>query len=201
MKAAEARAIMGVGFSAAFGDRERLRRAFAEAADLLPVEDVEEYLLQTYLFAGFPRTINAFFVWQSWIVENGSRATLPAPETDDPVEWRRRGETLCRIVYGADYEALQRRLARLHPALAEWTLVEGYGKVLSRQGPDPARRELAAVGSLIAMRAERQLASHLRGAVHAGVALDQLAEAVRETAAENGYGERVEALLEALGET
>lgn len=201
MKAAEARAIMGLGFSAARGDRERLRRAFAEAADLLPVEDVEEYLLQTYLFAGFPRTINAFFVWQSWIVENGSRATLPAPETDDPVEWRRRGETLCRIVYGADYEALQRRLARLHPALAEWTLVEGYGKVLSRQGPDPARRELAAVGALVAMRAERQLASHLRGAVHAGVALDQLVDAVRETAAENGYGERVEVLLEALGET
>lgn len=199
MNAGEARAIMGVGFGAALGERERLRSAFDEAAGVVPVEDVEEYLLQTYLFAGFPRTINAFFTWQSWIAEHGGRAPLSEPEPNDPIEWRRRGEVLCRVVYGVDYEALQRRLARLHPALAEWTLVEGYGKVLSRKGPNVAQRELAAVGALIAMRADRQLASHLRGALHAGVRIDLLTEVAVEFAEEHEYGERVEALLDALG--
>jgi len=34
-------------------------------------DDIEELLLQTYLFAGFPRTINAFFTWQAWASRDG----------------------------------------------------------------------------------------------------------------------------------
>jgi len=85
-------------------------------------------------------------------------------------------------VYGDHYEALQARLARLHPALAEWTLVEGYGKVLGRPGPSPALRELAAVGALIELGAARQLVSHLRGARHAGVESGVIQSAARAIA-------------------
>lgn len=169
MTIAEAAAIVGLGAAVAGGDAERLRAALDEAVDLVPATDVEEYLLQTYLFSGFPRVINAFYTWQGWTARRGVRRTAGPVEAIDPGLWRARGERLCRRVYGANYEALQRRLERLHPALAEWTLLEGYGKVLGRPGPDPARRELAAIGALIAMGAERQLASHLKGAVNLGV--------------------------------
>lgn len=196
MTAAEAAAIAGLGAAAAGGDSSRLQRALDEASELVPAADVEEYLLQTYLFAGFPRAINAFFTWQAWAADRAvGRAPEPA-EPDQPAEWRERGERLCRLVYGENYEALQRRMARLHPALAEWTLVEGYGKVLSRRGPNAARRELAAVGALIALCAERQLAAHLKGALNAGVDPRVLREAARRVAAVWGQASLIDRLLE-----
>ncbi len=199
MIVAEATAIVALGAAAARGGRDRLREVLERARGLLPAADVEEYLLQTYLFAGFPSAINAFFTWQAWASESGGRETPLGPEPDQPAEWRARGERLCRLVYGQNFEALQRRLRRLHPALADWTLAEGYGKVLSRPGPDPACRELAAVGALIAVAADRQLAAHLKGAINAGVSPEVLVAATRKTASEWGEEERVERLLADVG--
>jgi 4-carboxymuconolactone decarboxylase len=199
MKVVEATVIVALGAAAARGDRERLREALERARGLVPPSDIEEYLLQTYLFAGFPSTINAFFTWQAWASEAGGREVPFGPEADQPTEWRARGERLCRLVYGQNFEPLQRRLSRLHPALADWTLVEGYGKVLGRPGPDPARRELAAIGALIAVAANRQLAAHLRGAINTGVSAEVVIAAVRETATEWGQEERVEGLLADVG--
>lgn len=47
-------------------------------------------------------------------------------------------------------------------------IVEGYGKVLSRSGLDLARRELCIVAACAALRQDRQLHSHLHGALNAG---------------------------------
>lgn len=195
----EARALARLGAAAAGSEAARLRRTFAPALAHVGPSDLEELLLQTYLFAGFPRAIDAFFVWRGWAVRQGL-AALPRPvEPPDPAAWRERGEALCRRIYGTDYEALQLRLARLHPALAEWTLVEGYGKVLSRPGPDPARRELAAVGALGCLGAERQLRSHLKGAVRVGVRPAVVGSAIRAVAIEWGQESLVDRLLVELG--
>ena len=71
--------------------------------------------------------------------------------------------------------------------------------MLGRPGPDPARRELAAIGALIAVAADRQLAAHLRGAINAGVSADVVIAAARKTASEWGQEERVEGLLGDVG--
>ena len=198
LTAEEACALARLGAAAASGDDDRLRAAIPEAADS-HAGDIEELLLQTYLFAGFPRAINAFFVWQGWAANHGVKRAPEPPEPWDPVAWRERGEELCRVVYGANYEALQGRLARLHPALAEWTLVEGYGKVLARPGPGAGRREIAAVGALVALGAERQLKAHLQGAAHAGVPPDVVARAARAAAADASREPLVERVLAELG--
>jgi L-asparaginase II/alkylhydroperoxidase/carboxymuconolactone decarboxylase family protein YurZ len=196
--AEEAVSIVRLGAAAASGDTERLTAAL-DAADLLHADDIEELLLQTYLFAGFPRTINAFFTWQAWAARDGRERGARQVEERTAADLRERGEALCRRVYGDHYEPLQIRLNRLHPQIAEWTLVEGYGKVLGRAGPPgPDRRELAAVGALIALDADRQLASHLRGAIHVGVPRHVLARAAREVAAEWGREDSVGELLAAL---
>ena len=191
----EAVLVAGLGAAAGSGDQQALVAALEAAEGSLDPDDIEEYLLQTYLFAGYPRTIDAFFTWQKWAAEHGGRGAL-VQEPDDPAGWRERGEALCRVIYTGTYEALQARLVRLHPALAAWTLVEGYGKVLSRPGPDAARRELAALGVLIVLGAERQLESHLKGALHAGVERDVLEAAVRSVAARWDREAVVEPLLE-----
>ncbi|MGH7566424.1 MAG: carboxymuconolactone decarboxylase family protein [Gemmatimonadota bacterium] len=194
----EATAIVRLGAAAASGNAERLTSALEEAGSV-DSDDIEELLLQTYLFAGFPRTINAFFTWQAWASQGGRERGTRRVESGEAVDVRERGEALCRLVYGDHYEPLQIRLGRLHPEIAEWTLIEGYGKVLGRAAPPgPDRRELAAVGALIALDAGRQLASHLRGAVHVGVPRDVLARAALTVAAEWGREATVAALLVAL---
>lgn len=187
-----------LGAAAGAGDAAGLERAFAELRDHLDATAIEELLLQTYLFAGFPRAINAFYTWQRWASENGVERGDRKVERDDRGLWRERGEALCSQVYHGAFEALQARLERLHPELAEWTLVEGYGKVLGRPGVDPGRRELVAIGTLVAQgEAERQLVAHLRGAVYVGVSPERVADAVRAATGPDG-DPATEALLESL---
>ncbi|MGH7543199.1 MAG: hypothetical protein ACREK7_04600 [Gemmatimonadota bacterium] len=194
MTAGEATVIGLLGAAAAGGDLDRLRAILEQSTRFLSTSDVEELLLQTVLFAGFPRTINAFVAWQAWAARRGGRDD-PRVEGVRPDLWRERGEALCRLVYGKNYEALQIRLGRLHPALAEWTLIDGYGKVLSRQGPGPHVREMSAVGALIALGEGRQLVSHLQGALYAGVDLPVLEAGARAVAREWDRCDLVETLL------
>ena len=48
-------------------------------------------------------------------------------------------------------------------------IVEGYGKVLSRPALDLPRRELCIVAACAASKQDRQLHSHLHGALNVGV--------------------------------
>ena len=128
---------------------------------------MEEVILQSYLFAGFPRGLNAAREWRRL-------SGFPAPASDDDAshehanDWRVRGEATCATVYGAFYEKLRVNIRALHPALDEWMIVEGYGKVLGRPQLDLGRRELCVVASCAVQGQDRQLHSHLHGAVHAG---------------------------------
>jgi 4-carboxymuconolactone decarboxylase len=152
----------------ASGTEGQIRAAMGHVARAgVPPVWVEELVLQTYLFAGFPRGLNAMREWR--------RASgREAPERDDgerlenTAEWQRQGEDTCRTVYGATYERLRVNIRDLHPALDAWMIVEGYGKVLSRPGLDLKRRELCVVAACAVLEQERQLHSHLHGALNAG---------------------------------
>jgi 4-carboxymuconolactone decarboxylase len=151
----------------ALGTEVEIRAAMGRVANAgVPPVWVEELILQTYLFAGFPRGLNAMREWR--------RASgQPAPERDegerlDPAVWTREGERTCRTVYGEMYERLRVNIRDLHPALDTWMIVEGYGKVLSRPGLDLKRRELCIVAACAVLEQERQLHSHLHGALNAG---------------------------------
>jgi 4-carboxymuconolactone decarboxylase len=128
---------------------------------------VEELILQSYLFAGFPRALNAAREWRRL-------SGRPAPAADEDAsytqveEWQARGERTCATVYGRFYERLRVNIRELHPALDGWMIVEGYGKVLGRPALDLRRRELCIVAVCAAGGQDRQLHSHLHGALHAG---------------------------------
>jgi 4-carboxymuconolactone decarboxylase len=59
---------------------------------------------------------------------------------------------------------------------------EGYGKVLSRAGLDLPRRELCIVAACAAAGQDRQLHSHLHGALNVGVAPDVVTDAIESLA-------------------
>ncbi len=100
------------------------------------------------------------------------------PPEVDPARWRARGEATCAAVYGAMYTKLRQNITALHPVLDDWMVVEGYGKVLSRPGLDLPRRELCIVAACAASGQDRQLHSHLHGALNVGVPQHALREAV-----------------------
>ena len=158
----------------AAGDELAIRQALADTVATVRREWVEELILQSYLFCGFPRSLNAMREWRRL---TGERASLQA-EPGDMEEWRRRGEETCRLVYGAMYERLRVNIRDLHPELDEWMIVEGYGKVLSRPGLDLARRELCIVAACVASKQDRQLHSHLHGTLNVGVAAQVVTEAL-----------------------
>jgi len=162
------------------GTEPQVRVELTNIHGTVPPEWVEELLLQTYLFAGFPRALNAMRDWRRL----SPRAVDPADATaDDPARWRTNGESTCAVVYGAMYERLRDNIRHLHPRLDDWMIVEGYGKVLSRPGLDLARRELCIVAACAAAGQDRQLHSHLHGARNAGASvasIDAALESLRD---------------------
>lgn len=146
------------------GERGRAARALASARRAgITRREAEEAALMLVLHAGYPAALEGLAllaeIWpgRATGAREGSRAA-----------WRRRGERLCRRVYGDAYPKLVRNVATLHPAMAAWMIEEGYGRVLSRAGLDARTRELIAVTVLAAGAWERQLVSHLLGARRMG---------------------------------
>jgi len=152
----------------------QVRAVMSDALDSVDPVAVEEIILQSYLFAGFPRALNAMRAWRTV-------SERPAPESDAESEaaelasWRERGEDRCHIVYGDSYEKLRDNIRELHPALDEWMIVDGYGKVLGRPGVDLRTRELCIVAACAVSGAQRQLHSHLHGALNAGSSAGEVA--------------------------
>jgi 4-carboxymuconolactone decarboxylase len=155
-----------IAFAAAMvsGRAAAARRALlAERRAGLERVAAEETALMLVLHAGYPaalegaRTLNLAWPGRARRTREGG-----------PRDWMRRGEARCAGVYGAAYGRLRRAVRELHPDLAVWMIEQGYGRVLSRAGLDPATRELVAVTVLAATGWERQLVSHLLGAVRLG---------------------------------
>ena len=155
------------------GDEPEVRAAFERAAPAVPHEWIEEIILQSYLFAGFPRTLNAA---RDWRRISGDAAPENDHETEigDLTSWEARGEATCSTVYGPFYDGLRHNIRTLHPALDSWMIVDGYGKVLGRPGLDLKRRELCIVACCAVARQSRQLHSHLHGALHAGATVAEV---------------------------
>jgi 4-carboxymuconolactone decarboxylase len=139
----------------------------------VPQAWVEELLLQSILMVGYPRALVALGVWRKL-------SGLPAPDADPDqdygraAEWSRRGEELCAVVYGGNYQKLRDSVHALHPAVDSWMVTEGYGRTLARPGLDLRRRELCTVAQTAVLETPRQLHSHLRGALHAGATFGQI---------------------------
>src|SRR3954451_8962268 len=78
----------------AAGDELAIRAVLADASEAVRTEWIEELILQSYLFCGFPRSLNAMREWRRLT----GRAVAAEVDDDDAAEWRRRGEDTCRLV-------------------------------------------------------------------------------------------------------
>ena len=157
------RALVRISGALASGHEVALADALSHAREVAEASEVEEVLLQSYLFLGFPASLNGMAAWRRL---TGRDPSGPA-EFDYPL-WKERGREVCGAIYSAQYELLRESVRALHPDLEQWMVVEGYGKVLGRPGLALVMRELCIVAALAVTGASKQLYSHLRGALNVG---------------------------------
>jgi 4-carboxymuconolactone decarboxylase len=165
-----------IALCAALGARNKaaLTITMDQAATSADPTEVEEALLQSFLFVGYPVALQALAMWRE---RTGNEAPAE-PTAEDATEWRARGETVCSQVYAGQYERLRANIARLHPDMERWMLEEGYGKVLGRSGLDLKVRELCVIAVLVGLDTPQQLYSHLRGALNVGATPEEVETAL-----------------------
>jgi 4-carboxymuconolactone decarboxylase len=166
-------ALLEVSAAIAVRKTAMLERALLLAKRFSPPDAVDEILLQSHLFVGFPLALEALMVWRRI-----APRSAPPPAEASVTNWKARGEVVCRNVYGANYEKLRENVSALDPDLDRWMVEDGYGKVIGRPELDLATRELATVALLAVWNSPRQLHSHLRGALNAGASGDEVSAAV-----------------------
>ncbi len=164
-----------VRISAALASRDPdgLEGALREGAETGIAGEVEEVILQAYLFLGYPAALDAFGRWREISGQEAGEGVQ-----DDWAAWSDRGKEVCRAVYAGQYAGLRRNVRELHPDMERWMVVEGYGKVLGRPGLDLPTRELCIAALLAVLQAPRQLYSHLRGALNAGASPEDVEAAL-----------------------
>jgi 4-carboxymuconolactone decarboxylase len=123
-----------------------------------------EVLLQNYLFAGYPSAIISLKILNKHIRSTGKTTS----DDMNLYHFKDRGEKNCKAIYGNKYEKLIANVKSFSPELAEWLVLEGYGKVLGREGLSLKERELCIVSVLTALKFEDQLYSHISGALRVG---------------------------------
>ncbi len=154
-------------------DTSLLRAIADRVTDVIQARRVTEALLQSYLFAGFPAALDALgCVAHRWNVKGLSDTDVPDEYNVD--EFRRRGEELCRSIYGSVYDKMMDRFESVSPSMRSWMIVEGYGKTLSRAGLTSVERELCIICMLAALERPSQLYSHVRGALAIGADQEML---------------------------
>src|SRR5215208_4310089 len=175
------RSLVQIAAAIAGADESTTRQVMERAVSIADNSKVEEVILQSYLFAGFPRTLNAARIWRT-----ASGTSAPPDDAEARLSnasaWEQRGQDTCRTVYGESYEMLRQNIRALHPALDTWMIADGYGKVLSRPGLDLKTRELCIVAACAASAQQRQLHSHLHGALNAGATVAEIEGALQALA-------------------
>jgi AhpD family alkylhydroperoxidase len=175
----EEAALLSVCVLAVLGRSQALGNFLRRAArDRVPLPLLRETLLQVHLFAGFPRTIEAFERLDE-VVSTGAFGRAPLSPSERKDGKSESGLALFGRIYGAKAPGVRRHLASLHPSLERWVIGHAYGRVLGRPALSPRTRELLAVASLVALRCWKPLASHLRGALRCGAAPGEVRAAIR----------------------
>ena len=174
----------------AFADEAAMRSALQLARDRqVPSTAVYEIVLQSYLFLGFPRMLEAAGLFHEIYRPEGAGSMLTPVSAGESAAWFERGVSLCHRVYRSNYERLKDKVEEMAPEIFRWMVFEGYGKVLSRPGLPVIERELAIIACLTVENRPRQLHSHIKGALNVGAAPELIGQVLDDIgpAAGDGY--------------
>lgn len=130
---------------------------------------LREALLMVVPYAGWPAGLNGLLAFVDAARTSGVDPANDAagPERRDREALRAVGRETARRV-NPRFDAVAERVEALDPAILDLLVESAYGAVYNRPGLSLVERELVAVGVLVALRQERQLVYHVRGALNVG---------------------------------
>jgi len=141
----------------------------------IPFNKIYEALLQNYLFAGYPSAIISLKQLKKYYPSK----RLSKVADMNLYHFRKRGIKNCKKVYGDKSEKLISNIKEFSPDLAEWLILEGYGKVLGREGLSFKERELCVVAVLSVLGFKDQLYSHINGAFRTGASILEIGKVIK----------------------
>ncbi|KAI9502146.1 hypothetical protein GGI26_003923 [Coemansia sp. RSA 1358] len=151
------------------------------------IQQARESMLKMASIMGTPKSINALAELAK-VVESDSAVAKELAHTCllrnqsnyDYNKMRTRGWKLFSTVYGKHAATVEAKLHSLYPDLAEVTIVDSYGRLLSETTYLNARdTELCAIGSLVPLNVPTQLKSHCIGASRLGATEAMVQTALR----------------------
>jgi 4-carboxymuconolactone decarboxylase len=175
------RRLLRLAVAIAQGRWETVREVRRSAPAGEPDRAWRETVLQTHLFCGFPRVVEAL----ARLAEEGGLGGELDSDPDrglDPAAREARAMDLFRCIYGERADDLREALLERGGVFGEWVIGHAYGRVLTRPGLDAGARETLAVACLTALGPERQLAGHVRGARRCGATRAELEAALDHVA-------------------
>jgi 4-carboxymuconolactone decarboxylase len=168
-----------IAAASALRKNEMLRELILKAkSSKIPFVKIYETLLQNYLFAGFPSSLISLKILKQVYPDKN----LVEAEDMNLYHFRKRGEANCKKVYGRKFKKLIQNVNKFSPDMAEWLVLEGYGKVLGRKGLTLKERELCIVAILTALKFEDQLYSHINGAVRVKASIKEIRSVINSVA-------------------
>jgi len=162
-----------LSFALAAPERLSVKDALQCALEKCATPMVEETILQSIPYSGFPAAVEAF----GWLRDHHPTVAdrPPTSPTEDHVPFFQR-------IYGPAASRIEAELQRRHPQLQRWIEEFAYGTVMDSSSMEAGDVELLAVASLIGQGRMTPLHSHLRGALRCGVSADTLSQLIEELA-------------------
>ncbi|MBT5739339.1 MAG: carboxymuconolactone decarboxylase family protein [Planctomycetes bacterium] len=155
-----------LSFALAAPERLAVETALSQSLQQHTAEEVEETILQSIPYSGFPAAVEAL----GWLRERFPTASSQRPTSSA------RTTGLFDSVYGTARERVLESLRKRHPDLETWIEQFAYRTVMDSSWLDAAQIESLAVASLIGQGRMSPLHSHLRGALRTGVKASELKE-------------------------
>jgi alkylhydroperoxidase/carboxymuconolactone decarboxylase family protein YurZ len=139
-------------------------------------DKIYETILQSYLFCGFPVTIESMKIF------NKVYTSFRKPKYDfNLLKYRISGVKNCNRIYKSNFNKLMDNFAGLSNELKEWMIIEGYGKVMGRPGLSLKTRELINTAMLTTKYFEHQLYSHIKGSLNTGSTYKEIVNVIKIT--------------------
>ncbi len=172
---ARTRHLVSLAVNVAQGNEKESRRLLNTAlGSQINLEEADEIMLMTALFAGVPRCLNGL----RWVTDSLGRLSPEARKDQLAVAREAReaevehpeiaGARTFAAVYGEAAETVREAIAERHSFFETWVVECAYGRILSRPGLDLKTRELCAVAVLTVLELPVQLWGHMKGALNAG---------------------------------
>ena len=171
------RAIIPIAAFAAEGDEQKLENSLVAGLESgLSVNAIKEILIQTYAYAGFPRSLSALEIFRK-LVERRKAEGINDKSGSEPKTLSKDADKLA-IGEKIQTELVGRKIGgQLYdfaPEMNVFLREHLFCDIFSRGILSNQERELATISILAALPAPVQLASHLRVRRHIGLTLSQL---------------------------